>query len=313
MSASRVRFPSALLALLTLLAALRAEAAGPVITLEAVAQGVHVHRGGHHSLESPARADIANLGVVIGTDCVAVIDTGGSLAVGEGLREAIAAITPLPVCWVINTHVHFDHLLGNGAFAGPRTEFVGHAALAEAVEASRSFFAEHFAGELGGSSDAAARVIAPTRLVEDRLELNLGGRTLLLQAHPVAHSGQDLTVFDPATGTLFLGDLLVVGRAPSLDGSLGGWLELLEGLPGEGVTRVVPGHGPVSVEGPHEVRRLQEYLASLRDGVRAAIDAGALAEEAAAGIAVEEATRWALFDEVHRRNVVRAWMELEWE
>lgn len=301
------------LPLIVLTAFMPVAAADPVVELEAVAQGVFVHRGGQHALESPARADIANLGVVIGSDCVAVIDTGGSPAVGLALRQAIAAITPLPVCWVINTHVHFDHLLGNAAFAATRAEFVGHTNLAEAVEASRSFFVEHFAAELGGGGEAATRIIAPTRLVEDRIELPLGGRTLLLTAYPVAHSGQDLSVFDPATGTLFLGDLLVVERAPSLDGSLVGWLRVLEELPGEGVARIVPGHGPASVEGPREIERLREYLVSLRDGVRAAIRAGDTAEAAAPGIAPEEATRWALFQEVHPRNVVRAWVELEWE
>ncbi|HAZ61280.1 MAG TPA: quinoprotein relay system zinc metallohydrolase 2 [Gammaproteobacteria bacterium] len=296
-----------------LLAVAIAVPAEPVIRLEPVAEGVHVHRGGHHSLTSPDRADIANLGVVIGTDCVAVIDTGGSVAVGRALRQAIAGLTSLPVCWVINTHVHFDHVLGNAAFADAQTVFVGHVGLAEAVAASRAFFVEHFTAELGGGKDAAAQVITPSRGVTDTLELPLGGRSLLLKAHPGAHSGQDLTVFDAATGTLFVGDLLFVERVPSLDGSLLGWLALLETLPGVGVVRVVPGHGPASVAGPHEVQRLREYLEGLRDGVRAAIAEGAVAEDAAAGIAAAEATRWVLFPEVHPRNVVRAWMELEWE
>jgi quinoprotein relay system zinc metallohydrolase 2 len=298
---------------LLLLSSLAVAAAEPVIRLEAVAEGVYVHRGGHHALSSPERADIANLGVVIGSECVAVIDTGGSVAVGQALRQAIAGLTPLPVCWVVNTHVHFDHLLGNAAFVAPGTTFVGHAALAPAVEASRGFFAEHFAVELGPGPDPAARVIAPTHAVSDRLELPLGGRTLLVKAHPSAHSGQDLSVHDPASGTLFLGDLLFVERAPALDGSLIGWLAVLEDLPGEGVRRVVPGHGPASVAGPGEVQRLREYLERLRDGVRAAIREGALAEEAAPAIAVEEGSRWTLFSEVHPRNVVRAWTELEWE
>jgi quinoprotein relay system zinc metallohydrolase 2 len=278
-----------------------------------VAPGVHVHRGGHASVEAPGREDIANLSLIVGAQCAAVVDTGGSLRIGRAFARAVREVTELPVCWVINTHVHFDHLLGNAAFSAAGTEFVGHRALAEAVALNRAFFAENFADELAGGGSADDTVVAPSLLVDDTLELELGGRKLVLKAHPVAHSGQDLSVFDPQTGTLFLGDLLFVERTPSLDGSLLGWLRVLEELPGSGVERVVPGHGPASVEGGPEIAREVEYLDRLRDDIREAIAEGALPEDVTHRVAAGEESRWLLFEEVHPRNVVRAWQELEWE
>ncbi|NIQ14496.1 MAG: MBL fold metallo-hydrolase, partial [Candidatus Dadabacteria bacterium] len=53
------------------------------------------------------------------------------------------------VCYVINTHIHFDHVLGNKAFEHGETKFVGHKNLQEAIEANRGFFLQEFAGDLG--------------------------------------------------------------------------------------------------------------------------------------------------------------------
>ncbi len=76
----------------------------------------------------------------------------------------------------------------------------------------------------------APAIVPPTLLVEDELELDLGGRRLTLRAHPTAHTDNDLSVHDHASGTLWLADLLFLERVPVIDGSLLGWLALLDRL-----------------------------------------------------------------------------------
>ena len=88
----------------------------------------------------------------------------------------------------------------------------------------------------------------PTLLVAGTTTLDLGGRALTLRAWPVAHSDNDLTGFDATTNTLFGGDLVFLGHIPVVDGSLKGWLRALDELQSIPAQRVVPGHGPVSVD-----------------------------------------------------------------
>jgi len=194
--------------------------------------------------------------------------------------------------------------------AAPR--FVGHAGLADAIVASRDFFIERFAAELGGAGQGA-RIIGPDTLVEDSLELDLGERRLTLRAVATAHTASDLTVYDHASDTLWAGDLLFRERMPVLDGSLLGWLRWLESAMQESYVRVVPGHGPVDEDWPAGGEALRRYLAVLRDETRAAIAAGAMLDEALDTVAAGERGRWLLSERAHRLNVSRAYRELEWE
>lgn len=274
--------------------------------------GVFVHRGRDLPLDVPGHDDIANIGFVVGSRCVAVIDAGGSVRVGRRLREAIRRRTPLPVCFVIDTHVHVDHVLGNAAFLSDHPHFVGHARLAQAMVRSRGFFMRNYAGDFDGPP-SAAQVIGPDRLVVDTLVLDLGRRELRLRAWPSAHSDCDVSVFDPRSGVLWTGDLLFRGRLPALDGNLKGWLGALDGLARTRATLVVPGHGELTADLGGALAREREYLQALYQGVRDELAEGQSVEDATRKVALAERPKWSLWDEVHPRNVARAYQELEWE
>ncbi len=278
------------------------------------APGVFVHRGRQLALDAPGHDDIANIGFVVGKRCVAVIDTGGSVRVGRRLRSAIAQRTPLPVCYVINTHVHVDHVLGNAAFRDSAAKFVGHEQLGDALIRSREVFLKDYAADLD-APPSAAQIIGPqlTVAVGSDLELDLGDRRLMLHAWPKAHTDCDLSVYDRASGTLWSGDLLFVERTPALDGSLKGWLAAIDALAGMHVTRVVPGHGPVRADLAAALAPERRYLEDLLSGVRAQLAKGNPMQSAIKEVDPPEKTTWLLWDATHPRNVARAYQELEWE
>jgi len=156
-------------------------------------------------------------------------------------------------------------------------------------------------------------VVMPTREVKETLELDLGGRTVRLTAHSIAHTDNDLTLLDSVSGTLFCGDLLFVGRVPALDGSVLGWLRVLEDLKAAGAIQAVPGHGPERVDWPAGAADLERYLRSLVLETRVAVRDNIGIEAAVERVGAGERGRWTLFDDYHGRNVTQVYKELEWE
>jgi len=271
-----------------------------------------VHYGRPVSLDAPGHDDIANIGFVVGDRCVAVIDTGGSVRIGGELRTAVAEHARVPICFVVNTHVHVDHVLGNKAFEADHPQFVGAARLAAAMERNRPYFVEHFGEDLAPPV-SGAEILGPDRLVADTLELDLGGRRLTLQAWPIAHSDCDLTVLDRKTRSLWTGDLLVRDRLPAVDGSASGWLKVLDRLNQMQVDRTVPGHGGLIHELHTAVESERRYLVALVEGVRRELTQGQSMQHAIDRVALSERPRWLLWESTHPGNVARVYKQLEWE
>jgi quinoprotein relay system zinc metallohydrolase 2 len=302
--------PRVVLWLLACPLALAAETPGG-FNLSEPAPGIFVHVGRHLALDAPGHGDIANIGFIVGEKCVAVIDTGGSASTGRDLRAAVRKHASAPICYVINTHAHVDHVLGNSVFRIDRPSFVGHAALRDALERSRDFFLKEYAADME-SPPKGEDIIGPDLAVEHELTLDLGGRQLVLRAWPKAHTDSDLTVYDARTGTLWTGDLLFRERLPALDGSLKGWLSALEELDRMKVALAVPGHGRTARDLAAAIAPERRYLKALADGIRVELASGRPLNQATEHAASAEKSHWILWDDVHPHNVVRAYEELEW-
>ena len=278
---------------------------------EEVAEGIFIRSGLDEEATSDNDGAIANVGFIVGNESVAAWDAGGSLTDGKHLREAIRKQTKLPVRYVILTHAHPDHVFGTAAFLADKPEIIGHAGLPNALARRGEYYRARLESKLGKSR--AGTVIAPTRLVEKQLDINLGNRRLTLTAHPIAHTDNDLSALDQHTGTLLASDLLFVRRVPALDGSLRGWLRELRQLKALPAKRAVPGHGPAGVDWPTAADSLERYLNVLLTETRTAIAKGVPIERAVDVVGQSERGRWALFDDYHGRNVTQAFKELEWE
>lgn len=288
-------------------------AAGLEFKLRKIADGVFAFRGVDALMSAANQGAISNLGVVVGTDAVAVIDSGGSLIEANAFIAAIGKITARPVRYLINTHMHPDHIFGNAAFREIGATIVGHRNLPRALEARGAFYLQSFREQIGDALMKGVEIIPPTMLVDDRLQLDLGGRVLELQAWKAAHTDNDLTVFDSATHTLFAGDLVFIGSLPTLDGSLLGWLRQMDALAAIGAVRAVPGHGPVPADWPAALMAERRYFEILARDIRKAIADGIPLRDAVKTAGASERDNWHLFDDYNERNATAAFAELEWE
>jgi quinoprotein relay system zinc metallohydrolase 2 len=278
-----------------------------------VAPGVFVHQGPVELANARNAGDGANVGFVVGSDAVAVIDAGGSRAVGEALYAAIRARTALPIRWLVLTHMHPDHVFGASVFREAGATVVGHARLPAALAARADSYGAALARQAGLAAAIGSTLVAPDETVDATRTLDLGGRRLELEAHPTAHTDNDLTVLDPATGTWWMGDLVFDRHTPAVDGSALGWIALLDRLAARPAARIVPGHGAPALPWPAGADATRAYLAGLVAETRAALAAGESLGEASRHVGADLRGEWQLFDDFNARNATAVYRELEWE
>lgn len=273
------------------------------------APGIYVHYGKHEEMSVSNFGDIANIGFIIGTESVAVIDPGGSPRIGAAMRAAIHALTDLPISHVILTHIHPDHIFGGSAFADVE-HIVAHQNFSRALSQRGNFYRDGYSALFIDSETPTSLI--PTVAVADELLIELGERSLIVRAHRTAHTDNDLSVFDSSTRTLWASDLIFAQRIPSLDGSLTGWLKVMDDLATLPAVLVIPGHGLAgswSTIAPPQRR----YLTLLLRETRKFIAQNKRLSVAVDSIAATERGNWRLFDSHHRGNVTRAYTEIEWE
>lgn len=307
-----MRFLMISLSVLMLLACAHAQTAQNDFAIESLGNDIYVHHGQHLDIDTGYQGDICNISFVVGSKGVVVIDTGGSFKTGKKLRDAIKKVTNKPILYVINTHVHPDHIFGNAAFLQDKAQFVGHEKLATAMQLRKEAY-DKLNIKYMGDDAKGSEIVKPTLQVKEPINLDLGDRMLTVTPYPNAHTNTDVSVIDSKTQTLFTGDLLFIERTPVIEGDIKGLIAVIDILKTYPVKQVVPGHGPFTKDWVTALNNEQRYLNALLTDIRANIKAGKSMSEAMDTAAVGEKDKWLLFDIANRRNVNTLYPALEFE
>ncbi len=188
-----------------------------------------------------------NIGVILGRDGLAVIDTRASHRLADEVRAEIPELTRLPIAAVVNTHHHWDHTFGNARFLP--SPIWGHARCAERVLADGDAMRSRVRSQAPQFGDELGEVVLtpPDQTFADVATVDLGDRQLQLAYLGHGHTDNDIVIEVPDAGVLFAGDLLENDAAPSFgDAYPRAWAATVsERLLPLVKNAVVPGHGGV--------------------------------------------------------------------
>ncbi|MBT4758852.1 MAG: quinoprotein relay system zinc metallohydrolase 2, partial [Nitrosomonadales bacterium] len=287
---------------------------GPSLNFEEISPGIFVHQGEHLDVDEAYQGDIANIGFIVGEKAIAVIDTGGSLAIGKELKNAIRKISKLPIRYVINTHVHLDHIYGNAIFKEDDIDFIGHVELPRAMASRKGFYERTNLKYLKIPLKKSIQ-IAPNILIKpnESESFDLGNRVIKVTGYPVSHTNTDVTVEDIKTKTLWAGDLLFIERTPVIDGDIHGFIAVIDEILKLDIDQVIPGHGTPTKKWKQAFLKEQNYFKVLRDELRLAIDNDQDLQLTIDTAGRSESKKWELFNVQNGRNINKIFPIMEWE
>jgi glyoxylase-like metal-dependent hydrolase (beta-lactamase superfamily II) len=237
-----------------------------------------------------------NITVAVGTDGIIMVD-GQFAPLSAKIKAAIAAISPLPIKYLVNTHFHGDHTGGNENFAKD-------GAIVVAQDNIRVRLA---AGTKNGITGAMAAPRPPEALPKETYiggtkTLQVGGRTALLTHITNAHTDGDTWVYFADANVLCTGDTSNnTKRYQTIDFANGGDIRGMIAAQDAYLavsnddTKIVVGHGPLAKKS--DVAEFRAMLVTARDRIEKLVNEGkSEAEVVAARPLADLDAKWAATD-----------------
>lgn len=192
---------------------------------------------------------VPNVGIIVGTRATLVVDTGLGPRNGETVRRVTGSVSTNAALYVVSTHFHPEHALGESAFP-PSAKIIRARAQQQDIDEFGLTLARTFAGR--SATTAALLEGAQFRQADiffDReYTLDLGGvRVRLLSLGPT-HTRGDTVVWVEGDRILFAGDVVMNRTFVALASpysSVKAWLADFEQLEPLHPLKVVPSHGRV--------------------------------------------------------------------
>jgi len=159
---------------------------------------------------------------------VLLFDTGSSESIGNGIKKAIKSVTDKPVRWVVNSHSHADHWLGNAAFTDTGVEIIASnqalKTMKEHGPGAVDFYSRVTKGTIG-----TTQLVYPALLLTQKHKRNFGGVDVEFIFSKDGHSPGDILMWLPKQKIIFGGDVLSSDWMPIITGH-GNVLSLIDTL-----------------------------------------------------------------------------------
>lgn len=223
-----------------------------------------------------------NVGAIMTQEGLVLIESPMLSADARHWKEAIRKVTDKKFAYLINTHHHFDHVVGNYHFDCP---VIAHKNAVAGFEYLKTHLRDEFENFFPQDRDQwepdlpNVKLVMPQITFSKELFLHLGNCAIEVKFCG-GHSASSLSVYVPSEKTVFAGDNINNDMHPFLgQARLAAWKDYLKGLLAMEVDTILPGHG--SVGGQEIAQKFLSYLEEFMRQVKTLKEAGCSPEEAA--------------------------------
>src|SRR5262249_43998071 len=204
------------------------------IKVQKVAEGVYMLTG-----------EGGNIGVSVGEDGI-VIEDDQFAPLAPKLQAALKGISDKPVRFVLNTHFHHDHTLGNAEFAKTGSTIIAHENVRKHLAAGSTIKIFKVV------TPSASKEALPVITFDQSATVHLNGEDIRALHFPNGHTDSDSVIFFPKANVVHMGDDFFNPMFPFVDldggGSVGGYIKAVDGVLKQtnSDTKFIPGHGPLA-------------------------------------------------------------------
>ena len=230
------------------------------IKTEKIADGIYMMTGSG-----------GNLGLAVGDDAVFLIDDQYAPLTPK-IQAAIAAITPKPVQFILNTHWHGDHTGGNEKFAEAGALIVAH------DNVRKRMGSEQFLAFFKMRVEASPKRALPLVTFSTDVTFHINGDEVTAFHCPAAHTDGDAIVHFRRSDVIHMGDVHFNYMYPFIDNASGGSAAGVIAAVDRALalatdqTRIIPGHGPLASKA--DLQAYRDMLATVLGRIKAQMAAG---------------------------------------
>lgn len=271
-----------------------------------IAKNTYFIEGKKEYFSEKNAGDISNSVFITTKDGVIVIDTGSSYLYGKQQQELIKKYTKKHIKYVLNTHHHPDHFLGN--FAYKETDIL-------ALKYTKDYINKNGDAYITNLINITLDAMKDTEVKAPNIEIkkkyiNLGEHKLKV-IRLDGHTKEDLVLYDESTGVLFVSDLVFFNRtAATPHANINKWIKALKALKKIPYKVLVPGHGPISTT-KEPIKQMISYLKYLDNILKSSAKKGLMVFEILELKTPKEFKHLAMIKDEFERSVINLYPEYE--